>query len=449
MLSAEQIRNIISSGEGYNAEFKVRLPNKLKELSEEICAFANAAGGVLIIGVDDHNQIKGLSMDNAKKSALQNSLNEINPHLQTELYKVELDNKELWVVEVNSGQQKPYALSGAIYVRQGANSQKLTTIDQMRDFFQQSDRIYFDEAPCPGFDLSKDLDQDYFEEFRIEAGISKAIALQQIIQNLKLTLPTDTIKNGAVLFFGKTPEAFVETATIRCVAFDGNTKTNIIDDKFFGGPLVMQYKQAMQWLKGKLNIRYEIEGGGPRKEHWEIPETALKEAIINAIGHRDYYDKGARIHIELFNDRLEISNPGGLTSAISPNEFGSKSHSRNPLIFGLLVRIRLVEQLGSGISRIKLALKDAKLPEPQFKTEGLFTVVFQRVKSRVKSRVKKQDMILELIKTDKSITAEILSIQLHLSIKSVYRYLKKLKDSGKIKREGSDKSGSWIILTDE
>ena len=91
------------------------------------------------------------------------------------MYKVEVDGKDVWVIEVNSGRQKPYALSGAIYVRQGPNSQKLTTVEQMRDFFQQSDRIYFDEAPCAEFDLREDIDHEWFEEFRIEAKLSKSI----------------------------------------------------------------------------------------------------------------------------------------------------------------------------------------------------------------------------------------------------------------------------------
>lgn len=152
-----------------------------------------------------------------------------------------------------------------------------------------------------------------------------------------MILPDNNIKNSGALFFGSAPEQFIETAVIRCLAFDGRSKTQIIDDKVFGGPLMKQYLQAMQWLKGKLNVRYKIEGGSPRKEIWEIPETAFKEAIINALFHRDYYDKGAKITIELFDDRVEITNPGGLTSAISPAEFGTKSHSRNPLIFGLFI----------------------------------------------------------------------------------------------------------------
>ncbi|MCH8554089.1 MAG: putative DNA binding domain-containing protein, partial [Schleiferiaceae bacterium] len=381
MLTSKEIKSIIASGEGYNAEFKVRVPSKLRELSEEICAFANAAGGVLILGVRDDNQIVGVELDNRNISAIQNALNEINPPVFADVYKVEADEKNLWIIEVNSGEQKPYVLSGAIFVRQGANSQKLTSVEQMRYFFQQAERIYFDEAPCVAFEVEKDIELDWFEEFRVEANLTKAVTQNQIIQNLRLLTVNRFMKNGGVLFFGKHPETFFDTALIRCVAFEGITKTQIFDDKVFTGPLVKQYEQAMQWLKGKLNVRYEIEGGGPRKEHWEIPETAFREAIVNALAHRDYYDKGAKITIELFDDRVEISNPGGLTSAIKPEEFGKRSHSRNPLIFGLFARIRLVEQIGSGIGRIQSAMIRARLPMPEFKTQGLFTVIFQRLNS--------------------------------------------------------------------
>lgn len=128
MLTDIELKAIVFSGEGYNAEFKVRFPSKIKEITEEICAFANAAGGTLLIGVDDSNIIKGVSFDNTKRSALQNSINEISPSLHCEIYILDIDGKEIVVIEVPSGDHKPYVLSGAIYVRQGPNSQKLTTV---------------------------------------------------------------------------------------------------------------------------------------------------------------------------------------------------------------------------------------------------------------------------------------------------------------------------------
>ncbi|MFW5760685.1 MAG: ATP-binding protein [Cyclobacteriaceae bacterium] len=446
-LTPTSLLSLIQSGEGYNAEFKVRVPKKLKELSEEICAFANAAGGVLLIGVGDDNKIHGAEIDNSKRSAIQSALNDINPHITTGLYPVAIEGKTIWVIEVNSGPQKPYVLSGAIYVRQGPNTQKLTRVEEMRDFFQQSDRIYFDEAPCPGFDLHNDIDRNWFEEFRLQSGLSKSITQAQIIQNLRLVLADGNIKNGGVLFFGAAPEQFIDTAVVRCTAFEGENKIQIVDDKFFGGPLMRQYEQAMQWLKNKLNVRYEIEGSGPRKEVWEIPETALKEAIINALCHRDYYDKGAKIAIELFKDRVEISNPGGLTSAISPSEFGTKSHSRNPLIFGLFVRIRMVEQVGSGISRIKEQMNEAKLPEPQFKTDGLFTVVMQRTDKGLSTTPSSntRELILKLIESNPAITRESLADAVGITAKGIDYHLTAMQKEGVLKREGSRKTGIWVI----
>jgi len=380
MMNQDDIKLLISAGEGYNAEFKVSVPAKVKELTEEICAFANAAGGVLLIGVDDKNQIKGVQIDNVRRSAIQNSLNDITPALHCSLNFLEVEGKTIGVIEVPSGQKKPYVLSGAIYVRIGPNTQKLTTAEQMRDFFQQSDRIYFDEVACAEFKPETMVDDDFLLIFKGEAHLSAAVPNTQVFNSLKLYAEGNTFKNGAVLFFGKSPEVFLDKAIVRCIAFDGNNKRYIIDDKIFGGNLYSQYIQAMQWLRGKLNVRYDIEGqgAGPRKEIWEIPETAFKEVIINSLSHRDYYDRGAVIHIEVFDDRVEISNPGGLVSAIPEAEFGNRSHSRNPLIFGLFARMHLVEQIGSGIRRINQLMNEASLPEPIFSKEGIFVVVLKR-----------------------------------------------------------------------
>ena len=447
-LTPSDIQSIAQAGEGYNAEFKIRVPNKLKEISEEICAFANASGGILLIGVGDDNKIHGAEIDNGKRSAIQNSINEISPHVSVALYAVEVEEKTVWVIEVNTGSQKPYVLSGAIYVRQGSNTQKLTTVEQMRDFFQQSDRIYFDEAPCIDFDLSSAIDQKWFEEFRAMSELSAAVSQEQIIRNLKLVLPDGNMKNGGVLFFGSAPEAFIETAVVRCIAFEGSNKTQIIDDKLFGGALMKQYGQAMNWLKGKLDVRYEIEGGGLRKEIWEIPETVLKEVLINALSHRDYYDKGAKIAVELFKDRVEISNPGGLTSAISLVDFGTKSHSRNPLIFGLFVRIHMVEQVGSGIGRIRDLMKAAKLPDPVFKTEGMFSVVLHRTaEETVEKTVEKTvELILTEMTNNPKVTIRELSEITGLTRRGVEYKIKMLKKDGSIKRIGADRGGRWKVI---
>jgi ATP-dependent DNA helicase RecG len=453
MLDAINLLSIVNSGEGYNAEFKVNIPTNLKSITEEVCAFANASGGVVLIGVDDKNKIKGVTIDNTKRSALQNSLKEISPSLQCDFYMVEIEGKSVAVIEVPSGINKPYVLSGAIYVRQGPNSQKLTTVEEMRSFFQQASRIYFDESPCTDLSVASDLDLENIDEFRTYAGLNNSISNEQVFENLKLFTNEGYLKNGAVLFFSKEPERYFEKAVIRCVAFGGTDKRYIVDDKVMTGPLYKQFVESMLWLRSKLNIRYDIEGEGakPRREVWEIPETVFKEAIINSLAHRDYYDKGGRITIELFADRVEISNPGGLVSAITRNEFGKRSLSRNPLIFGLFERMRMVEQIGSGISRITDLMQAEGLTPPEFSTVGIFTVTLRRsfdldkwVNKWVNKLTAKQIVILKAIHENPKIKKVKLQELANLSGTAVDNNIEILKVEGLLERVGT-KGGVWIL----
>ena len=106
MLNTENIQSLIDSGEGYNVEFKVRVPSKVRELTEEVCAFANADGGYLLIGVDDNGQVVDTNLENDKRSAIQGSISEISPALHCELYSVNVGNKTVWVIDVPSGKDK-------------------------------------------------------------------------------------------------------------------------------------------------------------------------------------------------------------------------------------------------------------------------------------------------------------------------------------------------------
>ena len=455
MLNPTEIKSIIASGEGYNAEFKVSIPSKTKEITEEVCAFANASGGVVLIGVDDTNTIKGITIDNAKRSAIQNSINEISPVLKCDFNIVEIDGKDIAVIEVPSGQNKPYVLSGAIYVRQGPNSQKLTTVEEMRDFFQQADKIYFDDAICKEATIEEDIAKENIKTFRFEAGLVNATSDEQLFTNLKLVTNDGQLKNGVVLFFGSNPEKFFEKAVIRCVAFEGTDKRYIVDDKVMTGTLYQQYQKSMIWLKSKLDVRYDIEGEGgkPRKELWEIPETAFKETIINSLAHRDYYDKGARITIEVFDDRVEISNPGGLVSAVPRSEFGKRSASRNPLIFGLFERMRLVEQIGSGITRIRDVMNDEGLTPPEFNIDGMFTVTLRRpfdfekwVEKWVEKLTDNRVKILREVHNNHKVTKKELEQAVGISASAIDNNIDVLKDLGLLSREGSDKGGYWKII---
>jgi ATP-dependent DNA helicase RecG len=266
------------------------------------------------------------------------------------------------------------------------------------------------------------------------------------------------VKRGGVLFFGKHPEKYFFQAVTRCVRFKGTDKVHIIDDKIYGGTVYQQYKQATEWLKDKMQVAYIMEGTGPRKEVWEIPLEVFKEAIINALSHRDYYEKGAKIMVEVYDDRVEICNPGGLLPAVA-NSFGTKSMSRNPLIFGLFTRMNLVEQVGSGIPRMRNLMLAASLPEPVYNKEGFFTIKFLRSPEekndsnrnkdteKVTEKVtENQRLILQNISENPYITSFELSSKVGISDNKVRINIAKLKSRGILERIGADKGGYWKII---
>ncbi|MDR1937859.1 MAG: helix-turn-helix domain-containing protein [Tannerellaceae bacterium] len=462
MLTAEEIKSIARSGEGYNADFKISVPSKVRELSQDVCAFANSEGGYILIGIDNKNQIAGATINNTKRSAIQDAIRDISPVINVNTYSVDVEGKTIWVMDVPSGKDKPYVTSGAIYVREGTNTQKLTTAEEIRAFFQSSNRIYFDAVPCPQFKIDEELDKKNLKQFLLVSSISGNVSTQQILNNLQTFNESGVIKNGGVLFFGQQPESFFPQAIVRCVRFKGTTKVHIIDDKIYGGSLYQQYIQAEAWVKDKLEVAYIIEGTGPRKEIWEIPLTVFKEAIINALSHRDYYEQGAVTMIEVYDDRVEISNPGGLLPGVK-NDFGKKSMTRNPLIFGLFTRMNLVERVASGIPRMRGEMQDAGLPAPIFSTDGgFFTVEFRRPKRDdivnpdngivnviVNDKDAIKQTVLRLITEKEGLSASDIAKLIDRSWRTTMRYLNLLKKENKIEFRGAPKTGGYYLKTRE
>lgn len=448
MITPQQILDFTAQGEGKTADFKLRVPSKVREITEEVCSFANTDGGYVLIGIDNRNQIVGTDIDNNTRSAIQGSIGEVSPTLHYEMYSVLVEGKTIWVIDVPAGRNKPYLFSGAIYVREGANCQKLTQVDDMRQFFQQNDRIYFDAIPMRGVDLLSQLHEDNYQVFRREAGISSDIAPRQVLENLQLFDDFGNVKRGGMLFFSTHPEHYFFQAVTRCVQFKGTDKVFIIDDKTFSGPLLQQYNQAIAWLQSKLSVRYVMEGAGPRREQWEIPISVFKEAILNSLSHRDYYEQGATTCIEMYDDRVEISNPGGLLPLVA-KDFGHRSLTRNPLVFSLFTRMRLVEHIGSGIMRMQKDMLDAQLPAPEFSTEGFFTVTLRRQQkaestssnnSFAAALTTLQQQILNLMRENPKITTTELIAATGMKKTAIYNNIRKLKDARLLSQ---DPDGTW------
>ena len=445
----KELNQILQQGEGYSVEYKRSLN---KEIKNEICSFVNSSGGKLLVGVDNNGTVCGITIDNNIRSQLQSSIEAISPRPNVTIHEIDYEGKKIMVMDCISEDRKPYMVSGSIYIRIGANSQKLTSPEEVMNFFQRVNKIYFDKAIDKSFSYPKDFDKDKFDNFLADTGISKKVQQKQILENLNLFSDTGELINAGVLFFAKDLQRHFTFASIRCLLFKGTNKTLILDDKLITGNLIEQYYGAMRFLKSKLELRYIIKTAGPRIEKYEIPEVVFKEAIINALAHRDYYEAGGKIHIEVYDNRVEITNPGGLVDTIQENEFGTRSVSRNPVVFDLFQRLDLVEQVGSGISRMRDEMRDENLPAPEFSIKGIFVVALYRpieftiwIKNWKTELSDNQIQILSEINNDNNVTQNELSEILSISKSAIYKNITRLKELKLIEHIGSDKKGYWTI----
>ena len=446
-ITATALQFLISQGEGYNVEFKEKLNTAS---GKEICAFANASGGKLLVGVDDSGKEKGFSLTNKIKSTIQDIVRSIDPKISVKIYSI----GKIVVIDIPEGKEKPYSISGKFYLRQGANTQKLER-NEIRNFFQKEGIVLFDKQLNDKFNIKKDIDKKTFNNFLQLLRIRKTLSTKQILENLNI-LEGDAIKNVGVLLFTKNIEKFFLQATITCVLFQGKTKYKILDRKEFSEVLYSNYVNAFNYIKAKLNTEFIIKGG-PREEKLELPEEALREAILNAIAHRNYF-MTANIQIYIFSDRVEIVNPGGLTNGLTLQDLGKKSLPRNNLLFSLMQRMDLVEKIGSGILRIRNAMRKYNLSAPKIEAdENWFTIIFKRnssergvekVGKKVGEKVGENQLkILDLISKNNRITYSELSKKINISEKNIYMNIEKLKQKKLLKRIGPAKGGHWEIIT--
>lgn len=367
-MERDDLKLLIEQGEGYNLEFKESFSDSI---AKEICAFSNSSGGKILIGVTDKGEIKGIKSSNALKSRIYDLSRNFDPPFRVTIEDVE----PLLVIDVEEGAGKPYSVNGKFYVRYGANSQQLNR-DEIRDFFKDENLISFDAKLNNQFDLAVDLDEERFNRFLEITRISPVINREKILENLGL-LKDKRIKNAGVLLFCSKVTRFFLNATVNCFLYMGESKFKILDKKEFDGDILSNYNFVMNYLMSHLNTEYIIKSG-PREEKLELPEDALREAVLNAIAHRDYFST-ASVHINIFKDRVEVVNPGGVMGNMSLADLFEKSIPRNPLLFGLMERMDLVEKAGSGLVRIEMAMQDYRLEKPLIEADkNWFRITFKR-----------------------------------------------------------------------
>ena len=376
------------------------------------------------------------------------------------------------IINVPEGRNKPYSVGGKFYLRIGPNSQQLER-DEIRDLFISEGLVHFDEKINHNFDVEVNFNEEAYRQFLRLSKISDLTDKRDLLENLYL-LEKNNLKNAAVLLFCKKIRKFFNHATITCITFQGSERLKILDRKEMDDDLYTNYQNTFNYLKEKLNTEYIIKGGGPREEKLELPEEGLKEALLNGIGHRNYFTTTS-MFVEIYSDRVEITNPGGLVKGLEIKDLGKKSLPRNNLLFGLLQRMNLVEHAGTGIRRMQKAMKDYKLETLEIEADkNWFSIIFKRPIKSYEERVyvaregldeklgekwsekwskkdisERQKQILLLILENPVISRKHISEIVGINQSAVQKHLTTLKENGIIKRVGPAKGGHWEVIGDE
>jgi len=373
-MNKTELNKLLASGETETIEFK-ESPNK--SFYKAISAFGNTRGGVILLGVDKRGNITGVEPSSRFLEDLTNRIvNKIS--IYPEIETMEIKRKRVLVVKVvRSGY--PVSYEGRYYERVGNTSREIA-LEKLRMLLLRGKSW---DSIVDDFSL-EEIDTSTIDRFiRLAVGknrltdVSLNESPQVILEKLEL-IADGKLKNGAILLFGKNPQKYFTNLCVRIGRF--KTETTIIDDKWAKGNLFQQFDQTLNILKQYIGVRYEIKDI-EREDIWDYPIPAFREAVLNALIHRDYFNVANFIVIKVYNDHIWFSNPGGLPEGITVEQLKKphQSYLRNPLVAKVFYLAGYIEQYGSGTIRMVEWMKEAGLPEPEYKEEmGGFSVYFYK-----------------------------------------------------------------------
>ena len=372
-MNPKELVMLLEEGEGYKIEYK----EGISGIDKDMIAFANSSGGRIFLGITDDKQIKGINITNRLKTQIQDIANNCRPKVKIFLEQIEFHNKNILIINLRDGEDKPYECSTGFYERIGAISQKLTR-DEIMGFFKTEGKIRFDELINEKFIYPQDFDKEKLNSFLELAGLFKTLSPERILISLGVAEKQENriyLNHAGVLFFADDPQKFIPWSVFTVVLFKDMEGVDVIDRKEIRGSLFEIVGKVMDFVRLYTKVAYKFTGKPKREEIYEYPLEAIREAVINSVMHRDYFEKGHNNILRFFPDRILIENvwiePKGF-------ELGKTIFRRNHIISDLFARIGFGEKLGSGIQRMRSICKNADALEPIIEyNESYFWITFK------------------------------------------------------------------------
>lgn len=479
-MTGYELSNIILRGETSAVQFK-RTFRAAEDAANEMVAFSNSGGGLIVIGVDDKTgRIVGLPYEELQRlgSLIASAANNgVNPSIFPTVDTVEVDGKMVMTVEVGRGLQTPYKnQKGEIYVKRGPDKRRVTdNYELLRLFYNSSsyqpDRAGVDDTSIADLDTLR-LDE-FFKKYYHVALADLDMPLERVLRNLDILDDKGRLTMAGLMFFGKTPRFKYEWFMIKAVWFYGDSigDVNYRDSRDFIGTVPYMFEKGMDFLDSVL---HHVQGGQNFNSVGilEIPEVALREILQNALIHRSWLTP-APVRLLVFADRVEIISPGALPNNLTVDDIKlGNAFQRNQLAATLCAKTMDYRGLGSGIVRALRADADIEFHNEvsgdQFRVilwrkrrheyadipdtaeepmVSYYSSTSARLPEGLPTRRKSTaERILEQLRMDERLSIAALAARLGMSTSAIAKNLKLLKDEGKLERIGPDKGGHWRVV---
>ncbi len=453
------IKELTHRGESQSLEFKESL--KLKdEIGEAVSAFSNSDGGTIIVGASDNGGVPGVDIGKNTLEELANYIKRnTDPHIFPSVKIQEVGRESVVVVEVKGSAEKPVFFKNHAYKRVGKTNQMISSSELRKLAKESGGRVYWDERVCEDADL-EDIEEEkvrwFLKEARHERGldINESSSVEDALLRLKL-LKAEKPTNGAVLLFGRDPQRKFIQSEIKCIRFKGVGVTGeMIDLRTVGGDVFDQLIEAEKFIFNNIALSAWIEDGKiQRQERWEYPPKAIREALANAISHRDY-ETTSRVQVRIFDDRMEFWNPGRLPEGwtVETLRHVHESIPGNPSIARQFFWVKYIEEVGTGTNKIIEWCIDWGLPEPEFEFTGTSLVV-TLWKSKLNEEYlntlglnERQREAISYMKEHKKITSKEYAELFSITDRTARNDLKSLLDKKILIQRGTSKKSTYYEL---
>lgn len=423
-------------------------------------AFANGDGGLIVLGLDENGRATETIWEEEAEGALREAARRCRPPVPSEWQSIDTRHGTTIGISVPRSTELHTLDDGRVFVRSGSHN-RLLTGDEVRALANSKNTAEFETEPVPGAqrdDLDDEIIRDYLEQ-RERRGAARSIATEQLLYEIGATDREGRPTLVGILLFARNPQIFFPQSGIVFVKFSGKEPRG--DDGGVGygrrdelrGPLARIIERAWNIIFEEMRVGATVEQL-ERQELLEYPRFAVREALVNAVAHRDYRVRGRRIEIRMYSDRLEIISPGGLPGYMTLDNLVEEHFSRNPRLVNGLYQWGYIEELGLGIDQMIEEMVQAGHDPPKFNAQPhSFTVTLHNKRDEraivpkwTRSMNERQTRALTYVRENGSITnREYQKLCPNVSSETLRLDLVDLVDRGVLLKIGS-KKGTYYIL---